>query len=275
MISLHLLLGHLIRLMPSIRGRHRLQHWWLYRGYRGTPCLGATPSGAHILCDLSLPFESMVWLGREEWDDISCLSSLLECGQTFVDVGANIGTWTLEAACRVGPTGNVHAFEPNPRTVAKLRANVELNKRESCVSVNPSAVSSLSGLIVMDCEKEHNCSHITDSTNAQAIELPAITLDDYFGSATRVHGIKIDVEGHEHAVLMGGTELIQRCRPWIVVEFNLDLTTAKKLGEWDVHQFLVSKGYLPGPLPSTGTLTVDENYKPTIYRYANLVYRPH
>lgn len=270
----HLAIGWLLRAMPSIRGRHRIQRWWLYRGYHGAPLLGKTPSGAKILCDLGIPFEAVVWLGREEWDDIRRLADLLKPGQHFVDVGANIGTWTMEAASLVGDSGSVNAFEPNPVTVRKLTANVNLNDMVSRIRVHASAVSSEPGIVTMSCPTEHNLAHVVPTGTADTVSIPSITLDDVFGAASTVNGMKIDVEGHELAVLTGARRLVERCRPWIIVEFNLDLTPAKSLGDWDVHRWFVQHGYAVSPMPSTSVPHVDAGYRPPVVRYANLLYRP-
>ena len=271
---IYLIIGLLLRILPAIRGRHRLQSWWLNRGYSGAPRIGKTPSAAKLWCDLSIPFEAVVWLGREEWDDTRRLADLLQPGQYFIDVGANIGTWTLEAACHVQATGRVLAFEPNPDTAAKLKANVVLNDMDEIIHVQTCAVSSEPGYVAMTCATEHNLSHVVPSDSPGAATIPAVTLDEHLGANNFVHGMKIDVEGHELAVLSGGIRIIERCKPWIIVEFNLDLCSATRLGEWDVHRWLVSHGYAAEPMPSTYCPIIDDNYRPHVVRYANILYRP-
>lgn len=266
-------IGHVLRWLPPLRGRHRLQRWWLGRPRAPGRRLSRVPAGARIWCDLTIPYEAMVWLHREEWSDLIALGRLLRPGQTLVDVGANIGTWALQAATLVGAEGRVFALEPNPATVHKLAANVALNGFEPWVSVLPIAAGAANGTVSLVCAREHNNSHVGASGEGPSVVVSVRTLDDCLRDAGHVHGLKIDVEGQEHAVLAGANQLICRCHPWIVVEFNLDTAGVSRLGDWPVHQWLLSHGYAAEPLPSSGAHRITAEYRPRPCRYANLLYR--
>ena len=70
----------------------------------------------------------------------------VEPGSVVADVGANVGFFTLLAARQVGPEGAVYAFEPDARTVRRLRANVARNGAEGVVTVVPKALSATDGV---------------------------------------------------------------------------------------------------------------------------------
>lgn len=266
------LLGHFLRIAPDFRGRGRLTHHWLHRARSADRRKRTLPGGAVVECDTSIPYEAMVWLGREEQDDLLALQRLLQPGQTFVDCGANIGLWSLVAASAVGSTGRVVAFEPNPDTHARLRRHIGLNALTSIVTAHPSACGEAEGQVPFHRTREHNVSRIAAEPSAETVEVPITTLDRELGNST-VHGLKIDVEGHELQVLRGADALLRRCRPWLCVEFNSQFTTSPRLRDWDVHQHLASSGYRcrlftapadDAPLP--------EDWE--VHGYTNLFYWP-
>jgi FkbM family methyltransferase len=183
----------------------------------------------------------MVWLGQEESEDLLVLRRLLQPGQTFVDCGANIGLWSLVAAKAVQPTGKVLAFEPNPLIHVRLMQNVERNELTRTVVAFQACCGSQSGTLRFRCEREHNVSRVA-LEGENGVLLPVVTLDSTIQDAA-VHGLKIDVEGHELAVLHGAKRLLERTKPWICVEFNSALARIARLGDWDVHRFLRATGY--------------------------------
>jgi FkbM family methyltransferase len=219
---------------------------------------------------MNTPYEAMVWLGREEADDLRMLQRRLHPGEVFVDCGANIGLWTLAAASSLGPAGQVFAFEPNPQTAARLSRHVEENGLSSIVQVRSCCAGVEAGEVDFHCESHHNLSRIAEP-GAATIRVPVVTLDETLAGET-VHGLKIDVEGHELAVLMGAEQTIQRCQPWICVEFNTTLSASNRLGDWPVHEHLCRRGY-------TARLFTDASPNPAVldagwrhHCYCNLLY---
>jgi FkbM family methyltransferase len=132
----------------------------------------------------------------------------------FVDVGANVGFWSVPAATRT----SVVAFEPNPWAADHLRANAMLNDLE--IDIRRQAVSSRSGeLELYASDLEQNASQATlhrDAIrgSAEQIRVPVVTLDQ---AVDDVDTLKIDVEGHEEEVLLGATGLLSSRTPRIVV----------------------------------------------------------
>jgi FkbM family methyltransferase len=164
-------------------------------------------------------------VGKKEAFMTSLFKQATEPGMTVVDVGAYIGYFSLLAGKRVGPKGNVWAFEPNPRSFAMLKENIAENDLGNQVvalqmalsnSVEPrtfffdSTDESRSGLTAPD-----------DCVGETVVE--CTTADAHFGTGMRVDVIKIDVEGDEIGVLEGmsgmirnapeGLKLFAECNP--------------------------------------------------------------
>jgi FkbM family methyltransferase len=255
------------------RGKGRFLQWWLKlvagEGLRKR----VFPEGGCLHCDMAVPYEAMIWLEREEEEDLAVLRTLLQPSETFVDCGANVGLWTVVAAARVGRAGRVYAFEPNPGTRSKLTRNVQESQLDN-VTIVPAAVGDQTSTVLLKCETAHNISRVV-TEEAGAIEVPIVTLDSQL-NGRKVHGCKIDVEGFELNVLQGARRLLTECRPWLVVEFNTILAATKILGDWPVHRFLTGQGYVARTFanalnPSSSALLSD-GWQTDFY--CNLFYSP-
>lgn len=164
------------------------------------------------------PMVRLMYWGAYEAFTIAALRRLLRPGDTFVDVGANIGYLSAVGASRVGPTGQVHAFEPLPHYVAWVTRLRELNPG-SAIHVNACAVGEREGTATVDCAAIPNLGWNTMVTGfmrpeirGASVEVPVIRLADYLGARAATLGhvgcVKIDVEGFELPVLLG-------LEPWL------------------------------------------------------------
>jgi FkbM family methyltransferase len=237
-------LGNILRITPHFRGKSRLRRLWentIPHGLRQA----VLPDGSVVSVDMEIPYERMVWLQSEEWDELRYLRTKLRPGDSFVDVGANIGLWTLVAASTVGAEGQVFCFEPNPVTFRKLIANITRNARSDIVTAFPNVVSREEGVVSFSCPPHHNLSAITSGPESDdTLQVRTVSLDSKF-SAEKIAGIKLDTEGHELESLGGASRLIQNVSPWFIIEFNTTLLTSPTLGDWQVYRFLSSRGYTP------------------------------
>ena len=252
------LLAELIRRTPGFRGKGRIVSYWLKtRSGQRTRVL---PGGLRMSLNMSVPYEAMVWLGWEEREELQMLSQLLRPGNTFVDCGANIGLWSLVAAPLVGEGGRVIAFEPNPDSARRLTGHTA---QSSLIEVHATALSEETRSLSFEPGEQHNLARVSAQGTMQ---VQATTLDT--AVKPPVHGIKIDVEGHELEVLRGAAETLA-ARPWLVVEFNTQHTPARRLGEWPVHELLTSLGYRAST--PRGDALYGEWAPP--FTYANVLYR--
>jgi FkbM family methyltransferase len=143
-------------------------------------------------------------------------------GDVFVDVGANIGYYSVIAAAVVGNSGAVYAFEPSARIRARLERNMELNGLRQ-ITVRPEAVTEQSGVVrLVEPEGVGNdgLAYVHTNGGDAGVEVQAVRLDELPEFADRPpHLIKVDVEGGEPAVFRGSASLLQRSdAPSIIFE---------------------------------------------------------
>jgi FkbM family methyltransferase len=137
------------------------------------------------------------------------VKALLHSGDTFLDVGANVGFLTLLAASRVGPGGRVIGVEPYPPTFEQLKRNVESNKLDF-VQIHQMALSSDPGALRLwvPAPREHREFNVSvvEGENMTPVDVPARTMDDCLAEwkVDRIQLMKIDVEGAEPRVFKGG-----------------------------------------------------------------------
>jgi len=148
------------------------------------------------------------------------LQEYLRPGGVYVDVGANIGAFVLQAAALVGPTGRVIAFEPIPRLCAQMEKSIQANGFEQ-IEVRNKAVGTSVGTLQLGIAY-HNVggSAVGAVTADEYITVPVVPLDSELASLARLDVLKIDVEGFEPAVLAGAEAVIARLRPVIILEYS-------------------------------------------------------
>jgi FkbM family methyltransferase len=140
-----------------------------------------------------------------------------------VDVGANVGVHTVRLARLVGADGEVIAIEPDPRLVQRINRNIAINGVASVRLVN-AAASERVGEMRLLRPSPHDADramasllhhpHLTGITTT----VPVVTVDDVC-AGEEVSLIKIDVAGHEAAVVRGAGNTIARCAPSIVFAY--------------------------------------------------------
>lgn len=141
-------------------------------------------------------------------------------GMTVLDAGANLGYFTLLMAELVGPSGRVHAAEPNPRLAALLRQSVTLNVFDDRVTIHPHPLDANSGkeVVLRVPDGRPMNGHVVPGSGADS--LATRTVDEIVGDGP-LDAIKIDVEGAEWELWQGMEKVLARGRPLIVfLEFN-------------------------------------------------------
>ena len=144
-------------------------------------------------------------------------------GDVVLDIGANIGYYTLLFAKLVGEKGKVFSFEPDPKNFSILKKNVKLNNYNN-VSAICSAVSDKKEKLVLYLSSENKAHHtiFNSGDSSNYLEIDSVSLDEYFKNFTRnINFIKIDVEGAEHKVLKGMNSLLSKNKNVrIITEFS-------------------------------------------------------
>lgn len=149
--------------------------------------------------------------GNYEPFETAIVKSLLKRGDVILDIGANIGYYTLIMARAVGETGKVYAFEPDPSNFALLKRNVEINGYNNVVILNK-AVSNVSGETRLFLSENNMGDHrIWDAGDGRkSVTVGVIALDDYFDyKSTKVDFIKMDIQGAEPSAIKGMIQLLK------------------------------------------------------------------
>ena len=151
--------------------------------------------------------------------EIECLKQNIKNGDIVVDLGANIGYYTLTLAQLVGKSGHVYAFEPDPSNFEILSKNVKENKHDN-VTLVQKAISDKNGKVKLYVSKRNLASHrIFDAEDKrESIEVDVTTLDEYFQKSKKlVKFIKMDVEGAEGATILGASKIIEDSKNLVIM----------------------------------------------------------
>lgn len=206
----------------------------LYILMRGIGALSKIPVRKKIndfLFEYDLSFSSaikMMYAGEYENSVVSAMKKILKKGDTFIDVGANIGYITAIGASLVGKTGQVHSFEPVPAYFSKLKKTAKINP-DFTIVINQYALAEKSGAMTINI---NNCKNIGWNTLVpglmrkeeikEVITISTCRLDDYIREKElgNIALIKIDVEGYEFPVLKGLSGYLESTghRPIIICE---------------------------------------------------------
>lgn len=182
-----------------------------------------------------------IYAGLHEFEEMSFLLHFLRQEDTFFDVGANVGAYTILAS-GVSEAKSI-AFEPAHNTFKVLDANIQLNQLSKRVTCKNIGIGDQQACMPFT-QSQDTTNHIAlapsvDSTNIDILPL------DFFYPAHRPSLLKIDVEGFETAVLTGAKELLKD--PFlkaIIIELN---GSGQKYGYDDekIHQQLIKLGFNP------------------------------
>lgn len=200
---------------------------------------------------------NLYYLRGYSLEEQALIASYLQPGDTFIDVGANIGVFSLMAAEKVGPTGSVVAFEPASDTSARLWENVELNGFEDRITILQCALADEKGeLALFDSDVEANdLGKRSFFQHGKAIEtVPVRVFDELVADGTvvlnkPVGALKIDVEGAELLVLEGMRNFLKQHKPKVVLVESLESQLSwAGTGLRDLENFFSQHGYrkLPG-----------------------------
>lgn len=177
------------------------------------------------------------------------LRRLLQPGMVFVDLGANIGYFSLLAATLVGPAGKVIAFEPNRANCQLLQQSIELNGF-SQVQLHPYAVAEKAQTFTLEAPARGSNGRVSEFAPEAALRagrysvVQAVTLDHFLAEESRIDVIKMDIEGAEPRAFQGMEQLIRRHRPVLLLEFDPFLIEAtSRVAPGSFLDALLAQGY--------------------------------
>jgi FkbM family methyltransferase len=155
--------------------------------------------------DLHTPGLSKVLFvyGTRELPDIAVAHEVITPGMVVADIGANIGYYSLLEAHLAGPTGHVHAFEPDPRNLPLLRDNVALNQQTDRITVYEQAVSDRREQKDFQLGARSNVSSFVDRPDVvDTVPVDCIALHE-FEHIAAVDMLRMDAEGYEVKIIAG------------------------------------------------------------------------
>lgn len=191
--------------------------------------------------------------GHWEPDTEAVLRSLLTPDSVFLDLGANIGWFSLLAGdlmARADGQGRVIAVEANPALLPYLMASIVESGLAERIAVKPYAVAAATGLVQMDASLTGNVGSLSIASLQQPLAqrnvVPAVRLDDILADLNRLDVVKMDIEGAEPLAIRGFTALLKRFRPAVLMEFNeAALRDVSRMSVRDFLKELAALGYRP------------------------------
>ncbi len=172
-----------------------------------------------VALDTTFLCDRLMWSNEFEPELISLIECHVRPGDVCLDVGANIGASVLAFAKAVGDSGRVHAFEPGPPNLERLRRNLSLNPTlERRVTIHPVGLSDQPGRLFWRNEPGNPGNGFLGETGE--VEVPVATLDERLSTAgiLRADFMKVDVEGMELNVFRGGRRTLETLRPRLYFE---------------------------------------------------------
>lgn len=183
-----------------------------------------------------------LYCGLHEFNDMGFLLHFLRTDDLFVDVGANVGSYTILASAHSG--ANSISFEPLPATFQKLMNNIQLNHLSGKVKAHNMALGRQAGELLFTNSLD-TMNHVVKDAQEGVISVQVNTLDDILNNGPVPLLIKIDVEGFETEVIKGATKTLHEPGlKAIIIELN---GSGARYGydEQEIHQSLLNVGFSP------------------------------
>jgi FkbM family methyltransferase len=192
----------------------------------------------------------LLFEGTYQHDVVLALHHLLQPGDTVFDVGAHHGLMSVIAGLRVGATGRVIGFEPNPAVRRFIPENLALNGVDN-VRIEPIGLGATEAELdfyQQTGSRSYNSSFIREFVDPafeiEPIKVRVTTVDAYVARTGVVPNlIKIDTEGTDMAIIEGSVRTIERHRPVLLTEFNRTSSTRAGASPQAMVNLLQSLGY--------------------------------
>jgi FkbM family methyltransferase len=202
--------------------------------------------------------QQIYFLGEYEKHEIEFILKNLKKGDVFIDIGANIGLFTLNASKIVGETGKVISFEAFYSNFLKLKKHKEINHLRN-VQLEHLAISDTEKTLRIYLNNQEQNSGIASSylENFDIIENVKSTSLDHYAQEKfleKISFIKIDIEGGEYDALLGMKNVLTQFKPILLVEINHETLSKINKSEKDLINLLENLHY-----KLTMKLTQNEN----------------
>lgn len=203
--------------------------------------------------------EQLSQKGYHVQNDINLLRQFLTEGSSFLDLGANIGWYTIIGSMLVGPTGFVHAFEPDDRNMNMLKSNIDINKLTNVYTYKCAVLDEDKTINFYSNPENYGDHSIASSTYQRCFQVnqdfanPHVihgrSVDSIFQDEieefTNVGLIKIDIQGCEGPALRGMKRMLHYHRPPILLEYSPAHIYAADSSPFEIFAFIENHKYTP------------------------------
>ena len=248
-----------LRFGLHIAPSEKLALWWGYR-YRPAPALAKLRSGQIVEITENDHLQLLLYYcGEFEPQCVELMKKHIGPGSIVLDVGANIGLYTLEAAKAVGATGRVIAIEASPGHISTIGKSVGLNGFQN-VDIISSAVGDVEGMTTLTLPEGANHGMFTLGSVAGSVTMRVNVkrIDDILDEqkVLSVDFIKMDIEGSELVALKGATQTLKRFRPTILIELNEAALRSCGTSSFEVKSLLYSMDYKGSIVGTSGLMPI-------------------
>ncbi len=202
--------------------------------------------------------QQLFWYGYYEKSLGDVLKNIIKPGDVFLDIGANIGYFSLLIANNV-PTAKVISFEPVREIFESLKGNIAINNIKNVTAFNAAIgelkeekelfISGLDNLGMSSFQQPENFSGKKETVQV-------LTIDEWFERAglAKIDVVKLDVEGSELPALKGMKEILQNFKPIVIVEINPETLSMFGLAPDDIYNYLSKFNFDSFLIAETGKL---------------------
>jgi FkbM family methyltransferase len=217
--------------------------------------------------------QHIYFLGYFDPMGIRFINNQLYEGEVFIDIGANVGAYSLVASRLVGRSGKVIAFEPVGTIFQRLSENISLNRITNIVA-EKRAVLDKNGMTDIYISDKQNMGmssifHFNSESgkSGKSEKVEAVSLDDYIEERdiSRINLIKIDIEGSEMLAIKGMQSILERFHPKILIELKEETFTNSGYQAKDIIDFLAKAGYNKFIIDEQGNISNDLRLQPKDY----------
>lgn len=186
--------------------------------------------------------QQLFWYGCYENELGDLLKKVLRSNDVFIDIGANIGYFSLLSAS-ISPTVKVISFEPVKDLFKKMTENFSINDSKNIVAIHAAVgeVNEERELFLSASDNQGMSSfHQPENYSGRKEKVEVITIDHWFKTSglTKIDLIKLDIEGSELAALKGMGSVLEEQRPSLIVEINPETLSLFGLKPLDIYNYL-------------------------------------
>jgi FkbM family methyltransferase len=186
--------------------------------------------------------QQLFWYGCYEKELGDLLKKMLRSNDVFIDIGANIGYFSLLSA-NVSPSVKVISFEPGKDLFQKMKENFSINDSKNIVAINAAVgeINEERELFLSDANNLGMSSfHQPENYSGRKEKVVVITIDDWYKTSGlgKIDLIKLDIEGSELAALKGMSAVLEKQKPALIVEINPEILSLFDLKPLDIYNYL-------------------------------------